>query len=135
MTPEQTELAKRLAAHPKFEWREGMLVEGRGYVVRTSPDHEDETPTCVWVPQWPTSYEDVAGLVPGLGDFATVGVLLGMLVEASGGEPLAFEQRKGGWSGTEAGPTEWRCLPWVHRRSTGPGGVLAEALLAAWGEP
>ena len=56
MTPEQTELAKRLADHPEFRWRSGMV-------------HACDADGTCWMGR------------PDLTSWPTIGALLGMLVE------------------------------------------------------
>jgi len=137
MNAEQLDLARRLAAHPRFEWCAGMLAlenPSSGHwqpgdyvwrIVTGAPDvmallsegdvHE--------APYMPSSFLEA---VPDLTDDATGGVLLGML---GPGCSVLRDKRRAGQS------DEWTV-------ASGPGGgsgatlaeACARALLAEWGE-
>lgn len=103
MSPADLDLARELAAHPRWEWRAGMRIVSRfdGALLWRRAEGD-----LAIHPDWGTEP------VPDLDDPATAGVLLAMLDEA-GGECVPPIQ-------------EWRdgdCL----------GVALARALLAAWG--
>ncbi len=125
MTPEQIELAKRLAAHPRWEWHDDMIVGAIG----PKSGHFMSDP---WPEHDPVAAEARSTvLVPDLGSMATAGVLLGMLSSEAGACVQVAQDRAGSWSvdpwghaGTQQAQW-WPCL----------GEALAWALLAVWGSP
>lgn len=81
-----TNTAKRLAEHPKWEWREGMLaVEPKYGDTKFRLWKRDEK---YWNgsvgegPWYRVTHEEMTKCFPDLTDWATVGVLLGMCIEA-----------------------------------------------------
>lgn len=90
MNDEQRDLARRLAAHPRFEWRPGMLAledpslgnwqpgDYRWRIITGAPDLAAVTAEhdIHEAPYMPYAF---ARAVPDLTDAATGGVLLGML--------------------------------------------------------
>ena len=100
------DIAKRLAAHPRFEWREGMMAT----------DH--------------------VGNVPDLTDAATTGILLlGMWLDArpkhEHADPVSLVRTTGGPWIVRSGFTFA-----THLASHPvPGAAIALALLEAWGAP
>jgi len=73
MNPEATDLARRLCAHPRFEWASGMLDSGGWRVLYVDPD--DGLPRVAMESEQAWSAEGP----PDLDDAATAGVLLAML--------------------------------------------------------
>lgn len=120
MATELVELARQLAAHPKWEWRSGMS-DGTGYRYLVHSKRG------VWITP-PVELPDLA-------DFATCGCLLEMLAaELPDPNEVALEGRPGcSWlvSILEFKPEESVCER-VHCGTT-PGEALARALLAVWG--
>lgn len=116
MTAEQTELAKRLAAHPKFEWQDRMQR--------------------MWVfgGKWQNVSRCVKGhdCIPSLTDWATIGCLLGMLVDVEMAADYPNDKRS-------ASDRHFDALDMRLMRAMSDGALLSEgvalALLAAWGEP
>jgi len=127
-----TDHAKRLKAHPLFQWRDGMLVEdgrvrvddtGPHVIVEVVPDGS-ECDHAEWMRVGVEFFGD-----PDLTDPPTLGRIRAMLWEVSDAMSI-FEGRDDGVCITAAlmsGPTEV---------FTGPalGPVLADALIWAWGE-
>ena len=90
MTPEETELAKRLAAHPEWEWRPGMRIFTPEPCRLFSPD--DYAALC----PSPNLDDNEVGIIlggdvsvakgchwPDLSDPATQGVVLAMIAEVA----------------------------------------------------
>ena len=99
------DIAKRLAAHPRFEWREGMMAT----------DH--------------------VGNVPDLTDAATTGILLlGMLDEALGGVSGEYGASLGRGLGAESHLWD-ASIGGESNMHEVPGAACALALLEAWGTP
>lgn len=128
MNDEQRELARRLAAHPKWEWRQGMM----GYIPGWGPAFmaEDEL-------GGPSDY-------PLLEDPCTQGWLMRMIADATPNElDLTREPPAGG-----SGPHLWECTVYDDQPVNGDcrardvschsardfGEALARVLLDVWGE-
>lgn len=136
MNDEQKELARRLAAHPRWVWRRGVLpvYECAPYVWRHERVEEDG-----WNPQYcddiamPNGWPDAKREAwPDLTDAATGGVLAGML-----GPGWVFE-----CCTSSGGATKWKAYlrGYILAKDAAVhcGATLAEAcaraLLAKWGE-
>lgn len=131
MNPEQLDLARRLAAHPRFQWRRGMaaLYDPAPYCHGADRIDEDG-----WRPEhcdyialpngWPDAKREAW---PDLTDAATGGVLWGMAGMPGVGPCRAGMVTVSQWTRGE----KPRLLPY-------DGATLAEAcaraLLAEWGE-
>lgn len=109
MDADLIQLARQLAAHPKWEWREGMRATNGQRAIFRSPG--------------------VGGVLPDLRDAATAGCLLAMLPA-----DVNVAQHNGArwWVGVYASPS----AP-DRSTATGSGSCLGEAaaraLLACWG--
>lgn len=127
MTDAELELARRLVAHPEWEWLGGILVE--------SPDDKRDRAWRLvagsWVQEAGLTYRDMAprgmALLPDLADPATQGCLLVMLTEL--GHFIRYE--------SDAHLVQWHWHVGIDHHwdeSTGAtlGEALARALLAAW---
>ena len=147
MNPDQLDLARRLAAHPRFEWRRGMaalesspsgnwqpgdyewrILSGAPDVAAVTSEHDIHE-----APYMPSAF---ARAYPDLTDAATGGVLLEMLVQACGDGVGWFIKRAGTYTVTHG--TEKTSKPGLMRTKKATGTTLAEAcaraLLAEWGE-
>ena len=143
-TETSTDLARRLASHPRFAWIEGMVDTDLDHVIAGAddgvmalcgsalPDEDGGAPPCRWVPV------RVAGL-PNLSNPAMAGVLLGMLDAAQPIGVLSLSRemyddemnRADTWvvSVMVGGETRIRQL----FSSMVKGEAIARALLAVWG--
>ncbi len=95
MTKEQTALARRLAAHPKWRWMPGMLATHDEDATRRvlSLDEDDD----IWVSngcycEWLDSNNEIDLWYPDLDDPATQGCLLAMLDDAVGDWSWTYER-------------------------------------------
>jgi hypothetical protein len=147
VTPVELELARKLAAHPRFEWAAGMLAtaiednahsqvrfvaSGEWTGALSSSDHTEWSLPLAEGGDFTYAIE----YVPDLADPATQGCLWAMLDEAS-------EDLRVMGHGSHRGVEEWtwgdrggRC--WELQtldRTFSKGEALARALLSAWGEP
>lgn len=140
MNPDQLDLARRLAEHPRFEWRRGMvaieslpsgnwqpgdyewrILVGVPHVAAVTSEH------CIHeAPYMPAAF---AKACPDLTDAATGGVLLDMLGDGWNTERYLAGTGASAWTARKRGS-------WDH--PTHNGLTLAEAcaraLLAEWGE-
>jgi hypothetical protein len=123
MTETELDLARRLAAHPRWRVMRGMemLVASGAYAHRYLTDSEPP-------------YD---GEIPDLADPATQGCLWVMLDEATPDRSVS-SCRDGRWivaeyTWTDDGTKDWECDP-LHPDAYSKGEALARALLAAWGE-
>jgi hypothetical protein len=116
MTDVELELARKLAAHPKWRFMRGMWALGVTDGVRDHCDHiaEDDREAARMSP---------SDYVPDLSDPATQGCLWAMLCES----PKLFER-------TIGGKIACHTLGSVEEWTGSRGEALARALLAAWGE-
>ena len=132
------ETAKRLAAHPRFKWLGGMKVWPAGS-------------SLMWVRLVipPFEFTEGDGTIPDLTDWPTVGVLLGMVVEASkeSESDLTVETCSTNTGHMDWAPWRvslWEEIPWVEGETqlndwltcggATPGQALAELLLELWGD-
>jgi len=134
MSPEALELAKRLGAHPRWEWHDDMIAA----VLSRSGEHYMSDP-------WPACSASLATLngcthLPDLDSTATVGTLEGLLVEAVRwinvcNIPHSMGDLDGGmyWEVTLPGDL----FPPGEDEIEGAtrGEAVAKALLAAWSVP
>lgn len=97
VTDDEITLARTLAKHPKWEWREAVrFLDARNpsYAHRLGPDH-------IYVSgQWKAP----DGVYPDLADAATQGVMLQMCRDAGAGEEAGIEFAEGGWNLTSLEP-------------------------------
>lgn len=114
MSPADLDLARELAAHPRWEWRAGMRIVSRfdGALLWRRAEGD-----LAIHPDWGT--EPVPDLHDPTG--ATAGVLLAMLREATPDVVVSVVYAGG-----------WLCDPGEHEGPT-LGVAVARALLAAWG--
>lgn len=119
------DLARKLAAHPRWRWaiRMGAVVEGRIGLQSTR-----QTVTVLAVDDDGRGYDTSgclpADAVPDLDDAATAGILLGMLVAAMPLRTVVVVREMGG-----PNSGMWWAELWL---GTTAGEALARALLAAW---
>lgn len=123
MTKQQTALAARLVAHPRWQWVAGMLAGQDGFrVVDDAGKNVDDV-----IPLWAMA---TSARLPRLDDFATAAILLRMAMED--GEAFVSAHT------AHLEDDVWRLyneqLPrtWPEGRDLGT--VAATALLACWGE-
>jgi len=138
MTPEETELAKQIAAHPAWEWRPGMRIFTPEPCRLFSPD--DYAALC----PSPNLDDNEVGIIlggdvsvakgchwPDLSDPATQGVLLAMVV-AMGWRVGPVAEEEGPHNGKYA---HWRQKPFrIWKDVDSYGAALAAAWLAAHGD-
>lgn len=122
------DLARRLAAHPRWEWRAGMVCnahrlvdrDGLGIIV------DGGVPYLPVAPRWVTiEGHSPPDARPDLTDPATAGVLLAMLAEAVTSSTSMLVRDSRGWHADDG--SQWHggdCI----------GEAVARALLAVWGE-
>ena len=119
-----TDLARQLTAHPRWEWRVGM-VTGDGVIARRMHDGS-EVITGGSLDTW----RDPAALALDIHHPATKGVLLAMLREATEDAGMCAYTRLAGWD------TRTMRLEWTSGGSgwhPSEGEALAAALLRVWG--
>lgn len=132
MTPAQLDLARRLVAHPKFRWVEGMLAQeagntAAGRVTSYLPSAPGGPKIAVARGVMGADEEwYCADALPDLSDYATAAILLRMAMEAQ--EPEAVAGRLAYYS-----PALWNVGVEENPEPTDLGTVAATALLAAWG--
>lgn len=134
MTPDQLELARRLVAHERWEWKAGMLAHSDGLAaagyhnIRAKGDQEDEENFSGWHGgSWGA---DDFGMAPDLTDDATGGVLLGVLRADAHDVRMEWDSDYGindrdGWSLTFDGRVLVQFAPAMAE-------AAARALLAVW---
>lgn len=142
-----SDLARQLAAHPRWRWMPGMLALDSSLSLRVARACGDLIEGTLDNPGHVSPGAlFVADALPDLSDPATVGCLLAMLREAwTGDEPggtARFGLRDGGFVTFDGQGVD--CLARRNTGMSGPftekhrgpmGEALALALLAAWGEP
>lgn len=125
MNDETMTLARALAAHPRWQWMDGMLSSGGRVVVDTSgaPGAHSRT---AWLP---LAVRVSTGHYPDLDDPATQGCLMAML----GDSLISLERRA-------SGPSDWYAFFWGadNRLTRTPeegtrGETIARAVLRLWG--
>lgn len=125
--------AKRLVQHPNWVWFEGMLpcwvVDGK-HEAGSDPD---------WRIRADSEHGEFNDCYPDLTDFATVGILLGIVVKT--GKTFGFQQE------CDCAGCFWEAYAWDPSYPMGgrphwcfygaqnPGQALAELILELWGEP
>lgn len=144
------DLARRLAAHPRFEWRVGMLAvwnhdetdNDRPMVWRCSLKHSQwhQSPYVSCGPLGAGHLVDNPDSYPVLTDSATAGVLLGMLltaIEERGGRGIMRMDSGKPWiivNAAQEDPVD----PWgpviASAKADTLGEAVARALLAVWGD-
>lgn len=119
------DVAQNLCAHPRWQWRAGMLARGGGWGCFS------RTPWASWRSDQPERLGSggppyVDNAYPDLDDAATAGVLLGILAEACRVHPTVTPRVDGGLSVGAMGSDH-----------LGPtlGVAAARALLAVWTVP
>lgn len=138
MTPEATDLARKLAAHERFDWRPGMrMLRGGnkppGLCIPTGPECADLV-AIMWDNRSEYEMYELPLYIhwdahPNLTDWATVGALLGML-DKDAGTSWSLSGFLDGYEVTldnEHGETRWAMLARAR------GEAVARALLEVWG--
>jgi hypothetical protein len=123
MDSESMELARRLVAHPKWEWRLGMIGYSPAYDSRFFVDEKERVPPVMGM-----------GSYPDLDHPSTAGWLLGMLDDCYA---VSIGRKEvDGWWLCECYPTNDSYYDdnAVVRSSTSKGAALARALLEVWGD-
>ena len=147
MNPDQLDLARRLAAHPLFQWQRGMVAledPATGHwqpgdyewsIIEGAPDIRAVTSEGD-IHESPYTPSAFARAVPDLTDAATGGVLLDMLIQSCGDGVGWFIKRSGAYTVTHA--VEKSVKPGMAKSKKATGTTFAEAcaraLLAEWGE-
>ena len=114
MTPEQIELAQRLAEHPAFKWMPGMSYRLWSDTLQNWRDAQRLTGTLT---------PDDPHTIPVLTDPATVGCLLALAREVLGNSRLCVAPVLYTW--------QWTIFPGDHPLAPTEGEALALAILGA----
>ncbi len=126
MTPDEQDLARRLAAHPRWRWMRGMCALTAGHPV-------DEFR--VAYPEALREASELATCIPDLADPATQGCLWAMLMETGRIVYASWAAHEGELTITWIeSPRDHQHIGHADLRPMAYGEALARALLDAWGE-